>query len=129
MSTAEVFEKIQRALHNCCEDSRIPRDEIRIRLTIDSGLIMNDSKCSLMRKTDVIRDLDYAQLLGITGLESKLLSILIGKKLKGLAESEQINLKDVNARIYTRQEDYFPEAYLYNKGKAIRKISIEELTL
>ncbi len=128
METAEIIRKIQQALEKCSLDSSIDKRDIRIKIVIDKGFIANSVKCSLLNKTDFVYDIEIRNLLGLNPLESTLLSGYLSKTLSKLGEAEGISKENVNARIYTKSDDYYPSVYLYNLGKAIRPITVEELT-
>lgn len=128
METEEIILKIQRALEKCSLDSGIDKRDIRIKIVIDKGFIANNVKCSLMNKTDFVYDIEMRNLLGLNPLESTLVSKYLSGTLSKLGENENIPMQNVNARIYTKSDDYYPSVYLYNLGKAIRPITVEELT-
>lgn len=128
METVEIIRKIQNALKKCSLDSGIEKRDIRIKIVIDKGFIANNVKCSLLNKTDFVYDIEMRNLLGLNPLESTLVSKYLSGTLAKLAEEENIPKENVNARIYTKSEDCTPSVYLYNLGKAVRPITVEELT-
>jgi len=128
MEASEIIKKIQQALEKCSLDSSIDKRDIRVKIVIDKGFIANDVKCSLLNKTDFVYDIELRNLLGLNPLQAKLVSNYLSGTLKKLAEKNNIPDKDINARIYTKSDDYLPLVYLYNQGKAIKPITVEELT-
>lgn len=128
METQEIVLKIQNALKKCSLDSSIDKKDIRVKIVIDKGFIADSVRCSLLNKTDFVHDIEIRNLLGLNPMEAILVSKYLSGTLGKLAENENIPKENVNARIYTKSEDYTPSVYLYNSGKAIRPITIEELT-
>lgn len=128
METAEIIRKIQNALQKCSEDSGIDKKDVRVKIVVDKGFIANSVKCSLLNKTDFVYDIEMRNLLGLNPLESTLVSNFLSGTLKKMAEKDNIPVENINARIYTKSDDYYPSVYLYNMGKAIRPITVEELT-
>jgi len=128
MEASEIIKKIQQALEKCSLDSSIDKRDIRVKIVIDKGFIANDVKCSLLNKTDFVYDIELRNLLGLNPLQAKLVSNYLSGTLKKLSEKNNIPDKDINARIYTKSDDYLPLVYLYNQGKAIKPITVEELT-
>jgi hypothetical protein len=128
METTEIILKIQRALEKCSLGSGIDKKDVRVKIVIDKGFIANNVKCSLLNKTDFVYDIEIRNLLGLNPMEALLVSKYLSGTLGKLANNENIPTENVNARIYTKSEDYTPSVYLYNMGKAIRQITVEELT-
>lgn len=128
METEEIVLKIQNALKKCSLDSSIDKRDIRVKIVIDKGFIADSVRCSLLNKTDFVHDIEIRNLLGLNPMEAILVSKYLSGTLGKLAEKENIPKENVNARIYTKSEDYTPSVYLYNLGKAIRPITVEELT-
>ena len=128
METAEIISKIQDALRKCSIDSSIDKKDIRVKLSIKKGFIANDTICMLMNKKEDLHEIDLRTLLDINPMESIYVSNFLSKTLSALAKKEGIKDTDVNARIFTRQEDYSPSVYLFNVNKSIREITVEELT-
>lgn len=128
METSEIIRKIQQALEKCSLDSGIDKKDIRVKIVIDKGFIANNVKCSLLNKTDFVYDIEIRNLLGLNPMEAILVSKYLSGTLGKLADNENIPKENVNARIYTKSEDFTPSVYLYNLGKAVRPITVEELT-
>ena len=128
MEVEEIITKIQQALEKCSLDSGIDKRNIRVKLTINEGFIADGIKCSLMYKTNFVYDIDLKGLLGLNMLQAPIVSKYLCDTLKNLAKDVGIETKDINARIYTTQEDFYPSVYLYNGGKAVREITVAELT-
>ena len=128
METAEIIGKIQQALQKCSLDSGIDKRDVRVKIIINEGFIADGVKCSLMNKTNLVHDIEIRNLLGLDPLKSKIVSTYLSNTLKKLAKDGGIPTKDINARIYTTKEDFYPSVYLYNAGKAVREITVAELT-
>ena len=128
METAEIISKIQQALEKCSLDSGIDKRDVRVKIIISEGFVADGVKCSLMNKSTLVHDIEIRNLLGLDPLKSKLVSNYLSSTLKKIAKNDGIPAKDINARIYNRNENFYPSVYLYNAGKAIREITIEELT-
>jgi cellobiose-specific phosphotransferase system component IIB len=128
METSEIIRKIQNALEKCSLESGIDKRDVRVKIVVDKGFIANSVKCSLLNKTDFVYDIEMRNLLGLNPIESTLVSNFLSKTLKNMADQDGIPVENINARIYTKSDDYYPSVYLYNLGKAIRPITVEELT-
>jgi hypothetical protein len=128
MDTQEIIGKIQTALEKCSTDSSIDKKDIRIKLSIKKGLIVNDTRCVLMNKKDDLHEIDLRTLLNINPMQSLAVGKYLSSTLSGLAKKEGIKDTDVNARIFTKSEDFYPSVTLFNENKKVREITVEELT-
>lgn len=129
MGAQEIINKIQKALKTCSSDSSIDKKDIRIKLSIDKGFIMNDTLCHLMNKKEVLYPIELRTLLELSNpLQAKMVSTYLGNMLTEFAKKDNIIDTDVNARISTLSEDYYPRVHLFNGNKYIREITLEELT-
>lgn len=127
MDTKEIIVKIQGALKRSSEDSKIDRNDIRIKLSVTKGFVKNDVRLTLMNKTNNIHDLDMKSLLSINMIQSALVNTFLSNTLLKLGSEIGAKDEDVNAKIATRTEDFYPVVYLFNGGKYIREITMEEL--
>jgi len=128
METEEIIVKIQQALEKCSLDSGIDKRDVRVKIVIDKGFIADGVKCSLMNKTNLVHDIEIRNLLGLNPLQAKLVSKYLSDTLKKISNDSNIPANEVNARIYTKHENFYPSVYLYNGGKAVREITVAELT-
>lgn len=127
METAQIVEKIQTALKVCAENNGIPTKEVRVRISRKKGFIASTVKCDVMRKTDVVGEVNLKDLLGLNPIQSPLVNTYLGDALLKFARKEGISEEGVNGRFYTTTEDYSPRLYLYNGDVPVREIKIEEL--
>lgn len=127
MDTKEIIVKIQGALKKSSEESKIDRNDIRIKLSVTKGFVKNDIRLTLMNKLNNIHDLDMKSLLSINMIQSALVNTFLSNTLLKLGSEIGAKDEDINARITTRTDDFYPVVYLFNGGKYIREITIEEL--
>ncbi len=129
MDTSNTIEKIRLGLQTCSQDTGIPYTDLRIRISVDEGFISDSVKFSILQKTEFRRDIDICTLLGINKLEEILVSKFLSKTLKTMAgnENPKVKITDINARIFTRDENFTPAVCLFEKNRKIREITIEEL--
>ena len=127
MGTADIITKIQLALKKSSEDSSIDKKDIRIKISITKGFIKDDIRLSLMKNTDYLHDLDIKTLLGINALELIFVNTFLCKTLTNFSKELGVSEKDIDARIYTKSDDFTPLVYLYSANKPVRPITMEEL--
>ena len=128
MNTEEIIVKIQNSLKQATEESRIPKSDVRIKLSIKKGFVTNSVISTLMNKTEIVHDLDFQSLLKINMIQFALVNTFLSKTLVRFSEELGIKDTDVNVRLCTKSEDYSPVAYLFNGIKYISEIKMEELT-
>jgi hypothetical protein len=127
MGTADIITKIQLALKKCSEESSIDKKDIRIKLSITKGFIKDEVRLTLMKNTDYLHDLDIKPLLGINALEVMIVNTFLCNTLSKFSKELNVSEKDIDARIYTRSDDFTPLVYLYSDNNPIRPITMEEL--
>lgn len=129
MDINNIIEKISLGLQTCSQDTGIPPKDIRIKISIDEGFLMDSTKFSILNRTNFVRDVAISTVLGINKLEEIALSKYLSGTLKKLAKSEVPPVKnsDINARIYTRDDKFTPSVCIFEKNKLIREIMIDEL--
>lgn len=127
MDIQEITGKIQTALKSCSESNGIESKELRVKIYLKKGFITNTVKCSLMRKTDVLGEVNLKDLLGLNPIQSPLVNTYLGNSLSKFASKESITEDNVNGRFFTTSEDFTPRLYLYDGEAPVREIKIEEL--
>jgi hypothetical protein len=127
METAEIISRIREGLKKCSEEYSIDREKIRIRIERSKGLL-GGVKLFLMEGKELRNEVKLGKVMGLSMIEEPFVSGYLDKTLCKYAEECGIDKNKVNARLYTEEEDFTPSCYLYNEGKAIKEITIEELT-
>ncbi len=125
MDTNLIITKIQAGLKYCSESYSISRSDVRLK-------IKGDGKVDLMRASDNHSDqinIDVLKIFNITALQNVLYPITpyLKKLMESLAKKKNIDPAQINARIFTQDEDFYPSVYLYNGDKAHCELTINEL--
>lgn len=128
METAIIIGKIQNALKACSETYAIESKDIQI--TITNATSMFDSvKFFLMKEGgEIVNKLDIKNLLNLNAIEAVIVSSYLKDTFGSLSKKYNLNVKDINARIFTKAEDFYPSVYLCEAQKIIKEIAVEELT-
>ncbi len=127
METQEIVSKIQSALKSCADINGIESKELRVKIYLKKGFIANTVKCSVMRKMDVVCEVNLKDLLGLNPIQSPLVNTYLGNSLSKFANKEAIPEDSVNGRFYTTSEDFTPRLYLFSGDAPVREVKIEEL--
>lgn len=127
MDIQEIISKIQSALKFCADSNGIESKELRVKIYLQKGFISSTVKCSVMRKTDVVGDVNLKDLLGLTPIQSPLVNMKLVDSLSKFAIKDSISKDIVNGRFFTTSEDFTPRLYLYDGEAPVREIKIEEL--
>jgi hypothetical protein len=125
MVNEEVVEGVMRsALTSISKKDNISLQELRIKMELNN---QHDSvNCSLLQGKEYVRDLSWARLLGMKIIFSSVIIESIKNSLLRLSDENQIELNEINARIYAIDENGKPNIYIYNGKKALKKIDLAE---
>ena len=89
---------------------------------------MEGAECIALKGTIVVGEVKWSSILGVKAIAFKR-SIVGGVKnrLHELAEQNDIDKNDINARVYATDTNGTPSMHLYNGNKALKAIDINEL--
>ncbi len=135
MDTKDIIVKIEGALKKSCEQTGIDKKDIRLRLSLKKAIIGNSVICEFMDKTAIRKNkdgksevVDLKSLLGLNSFEMIVVSKFLCNALEKMCKSiESCNESEIDARICTRTDDYYPSVFLFNKNKFVREITVKEL--
>lgn len=83
--------------------------------------------CSIYKEKEYISELSWARILGIKVIFVNVIIDTIKNMLIRLSTENEIELTEINARIYAIDEIGTPNIYIYNSKKPIKKIKLSDL--
>lgn len=133
METSEIIEKIKVGLKACSQKHNIPARDVKIKISkkVEKGFLGKEKVVigtDLMNASEVVEKISIKDLFGVSVLVEPLVTGFLEKSLNTLATKNNIDNNLVNARIFSKSEDFSPSVYLYNGDKAFKEISVAELT-
>lgn len=122
IETKKIIEKIQNGLKGCSEKHNIPAKDVQLK-------IKPDGKVDLMNANETVGQIDILKVFGISTLENVIFPIspYLKKTLLALAKKKNIDQTTANARLFTKQSDFYPCVYLYDGEKVVCELTINEL--
>ena len=133
LTIEEIILKIQTGLKECSEKNNISRTDIQINIRKGNDL-MGNIVLILMKANDAVKDengkdvkVKTGELFKLNGAESLFVSGYLKKALATLATKNNIDIKSVNARIFTKEESFYPSIYLQDGLKIVKEITVNEL--
>lgn len=117
-----IIEKVQNGLKSCSEQHQIPAKDVQLMI-LSSGIV------NLKNADKEVGNIDVCKTFKISAIENMLFPIVpyLKKALASLATKKNVDPKTAVARIFTRQDDYYPCVYLQDGNRIIGEITIEEL--
>ena len=123
MDQKKIIEKIQNGLKACSQSHIISAKDVQM-------IIKGNGTVDLMNAQHiVVPSINILKVFKVSAMEDLLiggLSKYLKKKLSTIAEKHNIG-DQANARIFTKQSDFFPCVYLQDGEKIISEITINEL--
>ncbi len=113
------------ALTSVSKKDKISLKDLRIKMELNDS--KNSVECSILKGTEYISDLSWARILGMKVVFSSVIIETIKNMLLKLSQENQIEPKEINARIYAIDENGNPNIYIYNGKKPLKKIDASEL--
>lgn len=125
MVNEEVVEGVMRsALTSISKKDKISLQELRIKMELNNE--QNSVNCSILQGKEYVSDLSWARILGMKVVFANIIIDSIKNSLIRLSNENQVESKEINARIYAIDENGKPNVYIYNGKKALKKIEISE---
>jgi hypothetical protein len=125
MVNEEVVEGVMRsALTSISKKDKISLQELRIKMELNNE--QNSVNCSILKGKEYVSDLSWARILGMKVVFANIIIDSIKNSLIRLSNENQVESKEINARIYAIDENGKPNVYIYNGKKALKKIEISE---
>jgi hypothetical protein len=125
MVNEEVVEGVMRsALTSISKKDKISLQELRIKMELNNE--QNSVNCSILQGKEYVSDLSWARILGMKVVFANIIIDSIKNSLIRLSNENQLESKEINARIYAIDENGKPNVYIYNGKKALKKIEISE---
>jgi hypothetical protein len=126
MVNEEVVEGVMRsALMSISKKDKISLKNLRIKMQLNDS--QNSVECSILEGTEYKNDLSWARILGIKVVFASVIIETIKNMLVNLSFVNEIEPKEINARIYSIDEKGTPNIYIYNGKKPLKKISSSDL--
>jgi hypothetical protein len=126
MVNEEVVEGVMRsALTSISKKDKISLQELRIKMELNES--QNSVNCSVLKGKEYVSDLSWARILGIKVVFSSVIIETIKNMLFRLSKENDVEPKEINARIYAIDEKGNPNIYIYNGKKPLKKIDCSEL--
>jgi len=126
MVSEEVVEGVMRsALTSISKKDKISLQELRIKMELNNE--QNSVNCSILKGKEYVSDLSWSRILGMKVVFANIIIETIKKSLLRLAQENEVNPIEINARVYAIDEKGTPNIYLYNGKKALNKINLSEI--
>lgn len=126
MINEEMIESVMRsALNSVSKKDQISLQKLRIKMQLDAD--KKSINCSILNEKEYISELSWARILGIKVIFVNVIVDTIKNMLIRLSTENEIELTEINARIYAIDETGTPNIYIYNSKKPIKKIKLSDL--
>jgi len=126
MVSEEIVEGVMRsALTSISKKDKISLQELRIKMELNDS--KNSVECSILQGKELVGNLSWARILGMKVVFANIIIDKIKTSLFKLSEENQIELSDINARVYAIDENGTPNIYIYNGKKPLKKIGLSEI--
>lgn len=126
MVNEEIVEGVMRsALTSISKKDKISLQELRIKMELNNE--QNSVNCSVLQGKEYVSDLSWSRILGMKVIFATIIIETIKKSLLRLAQENEVNPIEINARVYAIDEKGTPNIYLYNGKKALNKINLSEI--
>jgi hypothetical protein len=126
MINEEMIESVMRsALNSVSKKDQISLQKLRIKMQLDAD--KKSINCSIYKEKEYISELSWARILGMKVIFVNVIVDTIKNMLIRLSTENEIELTEINARIYAIDETGTPNIYIYNSKKPIKKIKLSDL--
>ena len=126
MVNEEVVEGVMRsALTSISKKDKISLQELRIKMELNES--QNSVNCFVLKGKEYVSDLSWTRILGMKVVFSSIIIETIKNMLFRLSKENDVEPKEINARIYAIDEIGNPNIYIYNGKKPLKKIDCSEL--
>ena len=126
MINEEMIESVMRsALNSVSKKDQISLQKLRIKMQLDAD--KKSINCSILNEKEYISELSWARILGMKVIFVNVIVDTIKNMLIRLSTENEIELTEINARIYAIDETGTPNIYIYNSKKPIKKIKLSDL--
>jgi hypothetical protein len=125
MINEDVVEGVMRsALTSISKKDKISLQELRIKMELNNE--QNSVNCSIFKGKEYYSELSWARILGMKVIFANVIVESIKNSLIRLSNQNEIESKEINARVYAIDQSGKPNVYIYNGKKALNKIDISE---
>ena len=126
MINEEMIVSVMRsALNSVSKKDQISLQKLRIKMQLDAD--KKSINCSIYKEKEYISELSWARILGMKVIFVNVIVDTIKNMLIRLSTENEIELTEINARIYAIDETGTPNIYIYNSKKPIQKIKLSDL--
>ena len=126
MINEEMIESVMRsALNSVSKKDQISLQKLRIKMQLDAD--KKSINCSIYKEKEYISELSWGRILGMKVIFVNVIVDTIKNMLIRLSTENEIELTEINARIYAIDETGTPNIYIYNSKKPIKKIKLSDL--
>ena len=126
MVNEQVVEGVMRsALTSISKKDKISLQKLRLKMQLDAD--KKSINCSIYKEKEYISELSWARILGMKVIFVNVIVDTIKNMLIRLSTENEIELTEINARIYAIDETGTPNIYIYNSKKPIKKIKLSDL--
>lgn len=127
VSKKRITKTMKNALINASEKHNIPLENLRIRISVNN----EEPICIALDKITEVDLLAWDEVVGVGKTDVfgvvGIVKEQIKSKLKTLAELHSFTLDAINVRVYAQDKEGTPSLFVYDRGKPIQKMDIEEL--
>jgi len=122
----DQIESVMRgALLSASKSNNISLQDVRIKMRLTESL--NSTECITLNKTEEVGELTWAKVLGLKMVLKSMIVGTITKMLTKLSEENSIEKSEVNVRVFAKDMKANPTLYLFNGGKRIKEVHLNEL--
>lgn len=122
----EQIESVMRgALLSASKSNNISLQDLRIKMRLTQG--KDSTECITLNKTEEIGELTWSKVLGLKVVLKSMIVGTITKMLLNMANENEIDLSEVNVRVFAKDMKGSPLLYLFDGGKRIKEVNLSEL--
>lgn len=100
--------------------------DLRVKMALSTD--ESSTECFVMNKTTEVSELGWKSILGFALMTFKMIVVnKITDSLKRISGECGIDKKNINARIYSIDQNGTPNIYIYDGGKPIKQIELSEI--
>jgi len=106
--------------------NNIELKDLRIKMVLAKDF--SSTECFILNKTVEVKELGWSSILGFALMSFKMLVVnKITDALKRIANENNIDMVNINARIYSIDDKGTANIYIYDSGKPVKSISVSEI--
>lgn len=121
----QVVEVMRSALLSSSRKNHIELKNCRIKMQPTET--KNSVNCILMNKVVWVQELSWTSILGMKVIFKGVIIETIYNSLLRIAKENNIETENINFRVFSVDDKGTPSVYLYDKGKAIKEIKINDI--